>query len=107
MQLRERFRPTPRKFEIRNPDFQPRMKHGLNTDFRPCLIRVSSVARISLLVLFLLALAVFPLWADEPTRDQQIVEIQKQIQQLNKKLEDLKQTKSNDPAAPPGAISPD
>jgi photosystem II stability/assembly factor-like uncharacterized protein len=48
-----------------------------------------------------------PLWADEPSREQQITDIQKQIQQLNKKLEDLKQAKANDPAAPPGAISPD
>src|SRR5216683_3778636 len=112
MQLPRRIQPTPRKsknpsskFEIRNPDFQPRMKHGQNTEKNPCFIRVSSVARFFCFALIMLALA--PVWADEPTHDQQIVEIQKQIQQLNKKLEDLKQTKSNDPAAPPGAISPD
>jgi len=45
-----------------------------------------------------------PVWADEPSREQQITEIQKQIQQLNKKLDDLKQTKPTDPA-PPAAAS--
>jgi len=45
--------------------------------------------------------------ADEPSREQQITEIQKQIQQLNKKLDDLKQTKPNDPAPTSGGISLD
>lgn len=56
---------------------------------------------------FSLAVVLSPLWADEPTREQQIADIQKQLQQLNKKLDDLKQTKTADPAAPTGGISAD
>jgi photosystem II stability/assembly factor-like uncharacterized protein len=52
-------------------------------------------------------MSAMPLLADEPSREQQISEIQKQIQQLNKKLEDLKQTKSNDSSAANSGISPD
>src|SRR6266481_591993 len=63
--------------------------------------------RIILAAIFLLKPAFQPLRADEPSREQQITDIQKQIDQLNKKLDDLKQTKSNDPAAKGGAISPE
>src|SRR5262249_24661971 len=52
-------------------------------------------------------MSALPLFADEPTREQQIVDIQKQIQQLNKKLEDLKQSKPNDPTAANSGISAD
>ena len=58
---------------------------------------------IILVAAFLMAPAFQPLRADEPSREQQITDIQKQIDQLNKKLDDLKQTKSNDPAAKGGA----
>jgi photosystem II stability/assembly factor-like uncharacterized protein len=98
------------KFEIRNPkseNNEPRMKHGSNTDKNRCFIRVSSVAEISCFGFFLLALSFQSLRADEPSREQQIVDIQKQIDQLNKKLEDLKQTK-NDPSSPKAeGISPE
>ncbi len=62
---------------------------------------------IILAAAFLMMPAFQPLRADEPSREQQITDIQKQIDQLNKKLDDLKQTKSNDPAAKGGAISPE
>src|SRR5207247_4425029 len=60
---------------------------------------------IILATAFLMAPASQPLRADEPSREQQITDIQKQIDQLNKKLDDLKQTKSNDSAAKAGAIT--
>src|SRR5437899_1877607 len=62
---------------------------------------------IILAAAFLMTPAFQPLRSDEPSREQQITDIQKQIDQLNKKLDDLKQTKSNDPAAKGGAISPE
>jgi photosystem II stability/assembly factor-like uncharacterized protein len=45
--------------------------------------------------------------ADEPTREQQILDTEKQIQLLNKKLEDLRQAKSKYSVASAGTLSPD
>src|SRR5438132_6704334 len=48
-----------------------------------------------------------PLRADEQTREQQITDIQKQIEQLNKKLDQLKQDKGKESDVKPGTISPE
>jgi photosystem II stability/assembly factor-like uncharacterized protein len=45
--------------------------------------------------------------ADEQSREQQIQETEKQIQLLNKKLEDLRQAKTKESVASAGTISPD
>src|SRR5260370_41216934 len=104
MQFRQRFPPIPFKSEIQSPKETTNPTKDTNPEEQNSivLIRVIRVIRGYSLAFVMLALA--PIWADEPTREQQTNEIQKQIQQLNKKLEDLKQAKANAPAAPPGAI---
>src|SRR5216683_3235278 len=97
---------SPIKSKIRNPKLRPRMEHGPNTEKNPCFLCVSSVAQIYFFGLFFLA-AFQPLRADEQTREQQITDIQKQIEQLNKKLDQLKQDKGKESDVKAGTISPE
>src|ERR1700682_5812955 len=126
MRQRQCVRLSPRKSETRNSKIQQHIElgspdHGKNAnhrghrDHRGSVISVSSVAwsrfssvtRILCFGFFLLVLASQPAGADEATREPQIVETEKQIQLLNKKLEELRLAKANEPAGPAGTISPE